>query len=47
MYLDRKGSGAILWVGDQPVKASGAGRDCSMSALQKRLGDFEPAKPPA
>jgi hypothetical protein len=26
------------------VKASCAGRDCSMSALQKRLGDFEPAK---
>jgi hypothetical protein len=47
MRFERKGSGAILWVGDQPVKASGAGRDCSMSALQKRLGDFEPAKPPA
>jgi hypothetical protein len=44
MRFERKGSGAILWVGDQPVKASGAGRDCSMSALQKRLGDFEPAK---
>jgi len=44
MRFERKGSGAILWVGDQPVKASGAGRDCSMSTLQKRLGDFEPAK---
>jgi hypothetical protein len=44
LRFERKGSGAILWVGDQPVKASGAGRDCSMSALQKRLGDFEPAK---
>jgi hypothetical protein len=44
MRFERKGSGAILWVGDQPVKASGAGRDCSMSALQKRLGGFEPAK---
>jgi hypothetical protein len=44
MRFERKGSGAILWVGDQPVKASSAGRDCSMSALQKRLGDFEPAK---
>jgi relaxase-like protein/conjugative element/phage-associated large polyvalent protein/DNA relaxase TraI-like protein/DNA primase RepB-like protein len=43
MSFEQKGSGAILWVGDQPVKASGAGRDCSMSALQKRLGDFEPA----
>jgi hypothetical protein len=43
MHLERKGSGAILWVGDQPVKASSAGRDCSMSALAKRLGEFEPA----
>jgi hypothetical protein len=44
MRFEKKGSGAILWVGSQPVKASGAGRDCSMSALQKRLGEFEPAK---
>ncbi len=44
MHFERKGSGAILWVGDQPVKASGAGRDCSLSALQKRLGEFEPAR---
>ena len=44
MRFERKGSGAILWVGDQPVKASSAGRDCSMSALQKRLGEFEPAR---
>jgi len=39
--FEKKGSGALLWVGDQPVKASVAGRDCSMSALRKRLGDFE------
>ena len=44
MRFERKGSGGILWVGDQPVKASGAGRDCSMAALQKRLGEFQPAK---
>ena len=44
MRLERKGSGAILRVGDQPVKASSAGRDCSMSALQKRLGEFQPAR---
>jgi Relaxase/Mobilisation nuclease domain/Large polyvalent protein-associated domain 7 len=44
MRFERKGSGAILWVGEQPVKASSAGRDCSMSALQKRLGEFEPTK---
>ena len=36
--FEKKGSGAILWIGDQPVKASSAGRDCSMSALRKRLG---------
>ena len=44
LRLERKGSGAILWIGDQPVKASSAGRDCSMSALQKRLGEFQPAR---
>jgi hypothetical protein len=44
MRFERKGSGAILWVGDQPVKASGAGRNCSMSVLQKRLGEFEPER---
>ncbi len=44
MRLERKGSGAILWIGDQPVKASSAGRDCSMSALEKRLGEFQPAR---
>jgi hypothetical protein len=44
MRFDKKGSGAILWVGDQAVKPSRAGRDCSMAALQKRLGAFLPAK---
>jgi hypothetical protein len=43
--FERKGSGALLWIGDQPVKASAAGRACSMAALQKRLGAFEPALP--
>jgi hypothetical protein len=42
MRFERKGSGAILWVGDEAVKASSAGRECSMSALEKRLGEFEP-----
>jgi hypothetical protein len=42
MRFEKKGSGAILWIGDEPVKASCAGRDCSMSALQKRLGEFTP-----
>jgi Relaxase/Mobilisation nuclease domain/Large polyvalent protein-associated domain 7 len=44
--FERKGSGAVLWIGDEPVKASSAGRDCSMSALEKRFGkltlDLEP-----
>jgi Relaxase/Mobilisation nuclease domain/Large polyvalent protein-associated domain 7 len=51
MRFEKKGSGAVLWVGDQAVKASAAGRDCSMSALQKRLGEYMPgpmiAPPPA
>jgi hypothetical protein len=47
MRFEKKGSGALLWVGEQPVKASAAGRDCSMAALHKRLGDFEPNRSPA
>jgi len=38
--FERKGSGAILWIVGEPVKASGAGRECSMAALEKRLGAF-------
>jgi hypothetical protein len=44
MHFERKGSGAVLWVGDVVVKASTAGRDCSLSALEKRLGEFAPAR---
>lgn len=40
--FEKKGSGALLWVGDRAVKASTAGRDCSMAALQKRLGEYMP-----
>jgi hypothetical protein len=29
----------VLWIGDEAVKASSAGRDCSMAALQKRFGE--------
>ena len=43
MRYEKKGSGALLWIGEQPLKASAVGRDCSMAALRKRLGDFEPA----
>jgi hypothetical protein len=42
LRFERKGSGAVLWVGDKAVKASVVGRDCSMSALEKRLGDYSP-----
>jgi hypothetical protein len=42
MRFEKKGSGAILWVGEVAVKASVAGRDCSFSALEKRLGTFVP-----
>jgi Relaxase/Mobilisation nuclease domain/Large polyvalent protein-associated domain 7 len=45
MRYERKGSGGLLWVGEDPVKPSAAGRDCSMGALEKRLGEFEPAPP--
>jgi hypothetical protein len=37
--FEKKGSGAVLWVGDEAVKASSAGRACSLSALQKRFGE--------
>jgi len=40
--FERKGSGAILWIAGEPVKASSAGRECSMAALEKRLGEFTP-----
>ena len=45
MRYEKKGSGALIWIGDRPIKASTAGRDCSMAALRGRLGDFEPALP--
>jgi hypothetical protein len=43
MRYEKKGSGALVWIGEQPVKASAVGRDCSMAAMRKRLGEFEPA----
>jgi len=39
--FERKGSGAILWVGEKAVKASTAGRDISLSKLCERLGAYE------
>lgn len=44
LRYQRKGSGALLWVGDVAVKASRAGRDCSLRAVERRLGDYQPAR---
>ena len=38
----RKGSGAVIFVGDTAVKASSVDRNFSMSRLSKRLGEFKP-----
>jgi hypothetical protein len=42
MRYERKGGGAILWVGDQPLKASCIGREFSRSRMEERLGEFQP-----
>ncbi|MBU9552733.1 relaxase/mobilization nuclease domain-containing protein [Burkholderia multivorans] len=42
---ERKGSGAIIWIGNVAVKASSADRGATLAALQKRLGEFQPAAP--
>ncbi len=41
----RAGSGALLWVDEVAVKASRAGRDCSLPALERRLGAYQLAPP--
>ncbi|MCL2009129.1 MAG: relaxase/mobilization nuclease domain-containing protein [Synergistaceae bacterium] len=38
--FERKGSGAILHIGETVIKASQAGRDISLSKLEKRLGEY-------
>lgn len=43
MRYERKGSGAIVWVGEQPVKASKVARGASLATLEKRLGPFRAA----
>lgn len=40
IVFERKGSGAVLCMGEVVVKASRAGRDISLSQLEKRLGAF-------
>lgn len=41
--FETKGSGAVILIGDTAVKASSAGRECSLASLKKRLGDFQAA----
>lgn len=38
----RKGSGAVIFVGDTAVKASSVDRNFSLSKLSKRFGEFKP-----
>ena len=40
LRLEKKGSGAIIWVGEQAVKASSVDHAFSMGKLCKRLGEF-------
>ena len=42
LRFEKKGSGAIIWVGETAVKASSVDRQFSIKKLSKRLGDFEP-----
>lgn len=43
LRFEKKGSGAIIFVGETAVKASSVDRAFGMSKLCKRLGDFVPA----
>lgn len=42
LRFEKKGSGAIVFVGDVAVKASSIDREFSMGKLCKRLGEFQP-----
>ena len=42
LRFSRKGSGAVIFVGDTAVKASSVDRNFGMSRLCKRLGEFKP-----
>ncbi|MDR2745647.1 MAG: relaxase/mobilization nuclease domain-containing protein, partial [Desulfovibrio sp.] len=42
LRLEKKGSGATVFVGDIAVKASSVDRDFGLGKLCKRLGEFEP-----
>ena len=41
LRFEKKGSGALVWVGDVAVKASSVDRTFSLPKLTKRLGEFE------
>ena len=41
LRFEKKGSGALVWVGDVAVKASSVDRTFSMPKLVKKLGEFE------
>jgi hypothetical protein len=41
MRYEQYGTGAYLYVGDVKLKASSAGRDCSLPQLKKRLGEYQ------
>jgi hypothetical protein len=43
MRYERKGSGAIVWIGEQAVKASSVDRGAAIGRLQARLGPFQAA----
>ncbi|MCX4310564.1 MAG: DNA-primase RepB domain-containing protein [Desulfovibrio sp.] len=40
LRFEKKGSGAIIWVGETAIKASSVDRSFSMGNLVKRLGEF-------
>jgi hypothetical protein len=41
MRYEQYGTGAYLYVGEIKLKASSAGRDCSLPQVQKRLGAYQ------
>lgn len=45
MRYEQYGTGAYLYVGEVKLKASSAGRDCSLPQLKKRLGEYQ--QPPS
>lgn len=41
IVYEKKGSGAVVRIGDTIVKASSLSRTCSLGTLEKKLGEFE------